>query len=104
VIDNSTAQALAIIITALGGPVLLISVGRSIFKWWTGRSGRERQRNRDIIDDLRTTEDRADDEAMLKRKAMEYASVLRRQLTEAGIEPTSWPPGLIGRGDRGPRK
>lgn len=103
-IDDATAQALAILITALGGPALLISVGRSIFKWWTGRSGRERQHNRDIVSDLRATEDRADYEAMLKRKSMEYASLLRRQMTEAGIEPASWPPGLIEPGDRGPKR
>jgi len=90
-LDNTTAQALAIIITALGGPALLISFGRSIFKWWSGRSGRERQHNKDIINDLRNTEDRADEEAIIKRKALEYASELRRQLVEAGLEPLPWP-------------
>lgn len=90
-IDDVTARSLAILITAIGGPTLLISLGRSIFKWYTGRSGRERQRNRDLIDDIRSAEDRADDEAISKRKALEYASELRRQLNEAGVTPLPWP-------------
>lgn len=89
-IDDATARGLAILITALGGPALLISLGRSIFKWWTGRAGRERKRNRDIVDDLRTCEERADHEATLKRKALEYASKLIRQLNEAGVTPVKW--------------
>ena len=93
-ITDSAAQALAIVITAIGGPTLLLSLGRTIFKWWTGRSGRERQHNRDIIDDLRSTEGRADDEAVLRRNALDYASELRLQLTEAGIRPLPWPDGM----------
>lgn len=102
-IDEATAKALAILITAFGGPALLISLGRTIWKWWTGRSARERTRNRDIVADLRSAEDRADDEAVLKRKALEYCSVLRRQLLDAKIAPAPWPEGLTAY-RRAPRK
>lgn len=90
-LDEPTARAFAIVITAVGGPALLISLGRTINKWWTGRSDLERQRNKEILTDLQSMEYRANQEASLKRNALEYASELRRQLTEAGLTPLPWP-------------
>jgi hypothetical protein len=102
--DEATARALAIIITALGGPALLVSFGRTIWKWWTGRTARERGRNNDLVAKAKAAEARADEEATLKRKAMEYASLLRRQLLEAGTTPHPWPEGLSTRPHRAPKK
>lgn len=81
--DPAFLQAVAAVIAALGGGTLLGSFIRTIWKWWTGRAGRERARNLSI-----------DQEMAMRRRALEYASQLRRQLTEAGIEPVPWPEGL----------
>lgn len=90
-LDEPTARAVAILVTALGVPALLASLGRSVWKWWTGRAGRERARNNDIVARLREAEMRADSEALEKRWALEYASALRRQLIEKGVRPEPWP-------------
>lgn len=102
--DEATARAISYIIVALGGPALLISFGRTIWKWWTGRTTRERGRNNDLVSKINRAEDRAEEEASRKRKALEYASLLRRQLTEAGINPYPWPEGLSARSHRAPIK
>lgn len=93
-IDEATARAIAIILAALGIPALIASLGRSIWKWWTGRAGRERGRNNDLVSRLHRAERHSDMEAVERRLAMEYASRLRRQLIENGIEPTEWPESL----------
>lgn len=90
-IDEPTARALSILLTALGIPALLLSFGRSLWKWWTGRSNRERIKNNDIVARLRKAEEEREREAVEKRQALEYASRLRRQLIEKGIEPAPWP-------------
>jgi hypothetical protein len=82
-VNPDLVQAISTVIVALGGPALLLSLGRHVWKLWTGRAGRERERNRSI-----------DEEMARRRKALEYASLLRRQLTEAGITPEPWPDGL----------
>ncbi len=93
-IDEATARAIAIILTALGIPALLVSLGRSLWKWWTGRAGRERIKNNDLLARVRKAEEQRDAEADDARSALEYAARLRRQLIEAGIEPVNWPDGL----------
>lgn len=90
-IDEPTARALSILLTALGIPALLLSFGRSLWKWWTGRSNRERIKNNDLVARLRKAEEEREREAVEKRQALEYASRLRRQLIEKGIEPAPWP-------------
>lgn len=95
-IDEPTARALALLIAALGIPALLVSLGRSLWKWWTGRAGRERMQNKTLIEER----DQADRD---RRKALEYASLLRRQLNEAGVRPLAWPDGLDAR-PRTPRR
>lgn len=94
-LDEATARALSLIITAIGGPALLISAGRSLWKWWTGRAGRERSKNKQLVDDR-------EHEAAQRRKTEEYASRLRRQMFEAGVEPEEWPEELTV--PRAPRK
>jgi hypothetical protein len=81
--DPTFLQAIAGIITALGGGTLLLSFGRTIWKWFTGRAGRERERNRSI-----------DEEMEMRRRALDYAQQLRGQLFEAHIQPLPWPDGL----------
>lgn len=92
--DEATARAAAIILAALGIPALLASLGRSIWKWWTGRAGRERLKNNDLVSRLHAAEGITDQEATERRQALEYAARLRRQLIEAGVEPISWPKDL----------
>lgn len=87
-----TTEGIAQVIVALGGPLLLLSAGRTLYTTWKNRGNRQAQRRRTIED--------ADAD---KRKALEYASVLRRQLTEAGIRPEPWPEGL-GTQPRTPRR
>jgi hypothetical protein len=81
--DPTFLQAVAAIMTALGGGTLLTSLGRTIWKWTTGRAGRERDRNRSI-----------DEEMEMRRRALDYAQQLRGQLYEAHIQPLPWPDGL----------
>lgn len=88
--DPTFLQAVAALITALGGGTVLVSLGRTLWKWWTGRAARERERNLSL-----------DEEMSLRRRALEYASQLRRQLNEAGIEPLPWPDGLGSTSRRG---
>ena len=99
-IDEPTARAIAIILTVLGVPALLASLLRSLWKWWTGRAGRERAYNIGLARRLEDAEIRAAQEAASKRKALEYASELRRQLAEAGKRPVPWPKGLGSPRDR----
>lgn len=90
---------------------LVVIVPKAIDGWQANRSGRaqrEREHNRSIIqaarhaeaerDEAREQRDRAEqvsDEMSTKaRKVAEYASRLRRQLYEAGIEPEPWPTDL----------
>jgi Flp pilus assembly protein TadB len=96
VIDEPTARAIAYVLAALGAPALLLSFGRTVWKWWTGRSARERESNRDLVQRARDAEQERDREATVRRKSLEYASILRRQLNEAGIKPEPWPVDLSG--------
>lgn len=81
--DPEFLQAVAAIIAAAGGGTILASVARSLWMRWTGRAERQRLKNLSL-----------DEEITLRRRALEYASQLRRQLYEAGIEPIPWPDGL----------
>lgn len=96
--DEATARALVILLTALGIPALLASLGRSLWKWWTGRAGRERAKNNDLVARLHRSQESEERQAIQTRKALEYASRLRRQLIENGFEPVPWPDDLSGHG------
>lgn len=97
---------------------LVVIVPKVIDGWQANRSGRaqrEREHNRSIIeaarraeaardhaeeerDEAREQRDRAEvdlhDMATKARKISEYASRLRRQMYEAGLEPEGWPDDL----------
>jgi hypothetical protein len=89
--DPALAQLLATFLVAGGGGTLLASAARAIWKQATGRAGRERIRNTDLLTRAETAEQRAEQEAINRRKMQEYASQLRRRLIEKGIEPDEWP-------------
>ena len=91
-------QVIAYLVGAGGGGAAILSLFRGIGKWIDGSAGREKAKNTDIATQRHNAilerdaaiEDR--DEADRKRRiAFEYASVLRRQLIEAGITPVEWP-------------
>lgn len=93
-----TSQMLVTVIGAGGGGAALLALINGLIKWLSGSSARERQRNTDIVAQRRKAieeRDVADDERdsadKRRRKSEEYASSLRRQLLENGIEPNPWP-------------
>lgn len=93
-----TAQFVATIMGAGGGGAVLLVLVNGLIKWLSGAAGRERQNNtslekqrRDAVRDRELADTRADISDKHKRDAYEYASVLRRLLREAGVEPPDWP-------------
>ena len=102
-----TAQLLVTILGAGGGGAAILALINGTFKWITGSAGRERQRNTDLVSQrLKAVEERdsaekeRDESDKKRREAYEYASKLRRQLIEHGIEPIPpfelEDPGLVG--------
>lgn len=86
------------LLVAMGGGAGLTKFVEGMFKIRSGMSAKESQRKVDIVtqrDAAIARENRAwslvDAEAGKRREAQEYASRLRRQLIEAGIEPGAAP-------------
>ncbi|RFA15824.1 hypothetical protein B7R22_05300 [Subtercola boreus] len=93
-----TGQLLVTILGAGGGSALLLALIQGVFKQLSGSAGRERVRNTSLeaqrvaaIEERDQANAERDAEAKKRRKTEEYASVLRRQLNEAGIAPAPWP-------------
>lgn len=88
-----TAQVLGLITAAVGAGGFLTVAISGITKWSSGAAGRERVRNtsmkeqRDEAIRARQLSDAGrDSEARKRRVTEEYASQLRRDLTELGVE------------------
>lgn len=93
-----TAQLIVTLLGAGGGGAVLVALINGIMKQISGAAGRERVKNTTLeAQRIRAIEERdeaiqeRDAEASKRRKREEYASVLRRQLNEAGIAPAPWP-------------
>lgn len=93
-----TAQIIVSLLGAGGGGAVLVALVNGIMKQISGAAGRERVRNSSLeeqrikaIEERDEARDAAEAEATKRRKIAEYASVLRRQLNEAGITPAPWP-------------
>lgn len=93
-----TAQLLVALMGAGGGGAALVALITGIVKWWHGADERERDKNatlasqrRSAIEDREQCEDALDRSETRRRVAYEYASILRRRLSEAGINPGVWP-------------
>lgn len=89
------ARDIALVLTSVGGTVLIPKMAGALWRVLTGRAQRQRRE----IDRTRTAsaaaDRRADDEAHDRRLAQEHASHLRRLLFEAPCVDTStippWP-------------
>jgi len=80
------ARDLALLLTAIGGTVLVPKIAAALWGALTGRAGRQRRE----IDRVRL---QADDEAHRRRMAQEHASACRRLLLEAPcVDPADIPP------------
>lgn len=93
-----TTQLLVTLLGAGGGGAVLLATVNGLFKWLSGISAREREKNTGLISqrmsaiEERDAAEKERDEADKKRRlADEYASSLRRQLLENGIQPGAWP-------------
>ena len=93
-----TAQVVVTVLGAGGGGAVLLAMINGLVKWLSGSSGRERERNTNLISQRRSAIEERDeaererDEADKKRRITdEYASSLRRQLIENGLTPGEWP-------------
>lgn len=93
-----SAQLLVTVLGAGGGGAALLALINGVFKWLNGSAGRERDKNTSLVEQRknaiqdRDVAERERDEADKKRRsAFEYASLLRRQLIEAGLEPVPIP-------------
>lgn len=92
------AQVLVTMLGAGGGGAVLLALINGLIKWISGASGRERDKNTDLVSQRHNAIEEKDaaekerDEADRKRRVTdEYASSLRRQLIENGLTPGEWP-------------
>lgn len=95
-----TAQLLVTLLGAGGGGAALLALINGLIKWLSGSASRERDKNTDILAQRRKAIEEREEADKLRdaadekrREADEYASKLRRQLIEAGIEPEPLIPG-----------
>jgi hypothetical protein len=92
------AKELATIFASGGGGAVLLALITGAFKWLSGASGRERQKNTDAIAQRRDAiadreksdreRDAADDK---RREAEEHVAILQRQLRLLGEVPLERP-------------
>jgi hypothetical protein len=94
-----TAQLLVTILGAGGGGAAVLALIKGLLNWLNGSAGRERDKNTDLITQRRkaieervSAENARDEADSDRRAAYEYASELRRQLIEAGLEPVQMKP------------
>lgn len=99
------SQLIMILAGACGAGGLFTTLITGAFKHLSGAAGREQQRNANAIanaekawermdeleEDKRRIESERDSVAREARLIAEYASTLRRRMTEAGIDPGAWP-------------
>ncbi|WP_213816173.1 hypothetical protein [Glaciihabitans sp. dw_435] len=92
------AQLLTSILGVGGGGAVLLALINGLGKWISGASGREREKNTDLslqritaIEERDAANARAEEADKRRRKLAEYASQLRQQLLENGINPDEWP-------------
>lgn len=101
-----TPQLIATIMGAGGGGAMLLALINGLFKWLSGASHRERERNtdlatqrRDAIEARDAAEKERDEADKKRREAEEHVAILQRQLLLAGFWPqprdpnTETPPG-----------
>lgn len=95
------AQAIALIITAIGGSAAVTAIINGIAKLASGASHRERIRNTNLVTQrAKAIEERTDAEkkrdeaeaeldveARKRREAEEHVAILQRQLILLGVEP-----------------
>jgi len=96
-----SAQLWAALIGTTGLGAVLLAAVNGLIKWLSGAAGREKGRNADLVrqrDDayarMHTANTLADTEARRRRIAQEYASALRGDLLELGVEQSDlrpWP-------------
>lgn len=94
----------ASLVTALGGGAAVASLFKGAKDMMSGKAQAELQRNRDALslrDEAWARADQAEEETrqanITKRKALELASLYRRQLIENGVpcdKIAPWPPEL----------
>lgn len=90
--DLTFLQAIAALLTAIGAGTALPALAKGVMSHWSGKAERERTATQHAIAER---DDAWDSEALVRDRLTvikEYASRLRRQLIEAGIEPEPWPP------------
>ncbi|MGO4143809.1 hypothetical protein AB4Y77_01880 [Paenarthrobacter sp. YAF11_1] len=87
-----TNQLLATVFTTLGTSGALLWLVKGAVKFFDGTAGRERIRNKSMKDQRNEERDRAEREALNRRRTEEYASRLRRFCTEEhGTDPDEFP-------------
>lgn len=95
----------AVLLSSIGAGAILLKLTEAFYKWLGGKAGRERdmvaaERARATAEQNRADElDRKlDVETKMRRKATEYAAILRRFGIERGIpasELPNWPSDLL---------
>jgi hypothetical protein len=84
VFNDETGRFLSNIIVALGGPMVLLAFGKTVWDWVKGRPERKARKRQGLQAQLEEVD-------YQRRRALEYASQLRRQLMEEDIDPEPWP-------------
>ena len=92
-------QAVVALLGAGGLGAALLALVNGLIKWLNGSYGRQRSRSADLVVQRNDAyaraveaEERAEGEALHRRRLAEYASELRRLLIEAGHDPRDLPP------------
>lgn len=89
-----TPQALVTMLGAGGGGAAILALINGVFKWLSGSTQRERNRQATLtaqralaIAERDEAWDERDDADKKRREAEEHVSILKRQLLENGIKP-----------------
>lgn len=74
-----------------GVGAFLLALANGIIKWLSGASARERRKNTNLVTQRKSAVNERDIADKKRRIIAEYASSLRQQLKENGIDPHKYP-------------
>lgn len=85
------AKDVATIMASMGGGGVVVAFVSGAFKWLSGASGRERQKNTDLVSARREADKERDSADDKRREAEEHVAMLKRQVRELGAVPVERP-------------
>jgi hypothetical protein len=92
--STDVAQTLVTLAEWVGGPAIGAAIARGVYRQITGRAARDRARDTSAETQRQKAVTERDRYDSARRKALEYASRLRGDLSEHGLDPGPWPTDL----------